>query len=302
MSFDIGDVLTQAWQITWRNKSLWWFGIIIALAISPIFLFMLLPFFIPFLTESQAVNSNPSIILLTMMGFVLLSIIFFVVLYISSTLINTAVILGIWRAAEGKERVALIELLKDSLPFFWRVLGIMFLYTAALMIVNIGIQVFTLLISLVTLGLGALCAMPLMFLLYPVMFIGSVWLELAINSIVIDKMTIMEAARNGWRMIRNNVLAIILVTVVIYFGTSIFSSIMIVPVMVPFFMVPFALLDGNSHWIILAVAVLFGLLSVPVFALITGVVSTFARSVWVMAYLRLTRSAKPNVELQEATA
>ena len=222
MSFDIGDVLTQAWQITWRNKSLWWFGIIIALAISPIFLFMLLPFSIPFLTESQAVNSNPSIILLTMMGFVLLSIIFFVVLYISSTLINTAVILGIWRAAEGKERVALIELLKNSLPFFWRVLGIMFLYTAALMIVNIGIQVFTLLISLVTLGLGALCAMPLMFLLYPVMFIGSVWLELAINSIVIDKMTIMEAARNGWRMIRNNVLAIILVTVVIYFGIKYF--------------------------------------------------------------------------------
>jgi len=302
MSFDIGDVLTQAWQITWKNKSLWWFGIIIALAISPIFLFMLLPFSIPFLTESHAINSNRSIILLIMMGFVLLSIIFFVALYILSTLINTAVILGIWRAVEGKERVTLLELLKNSLPFFWRVLGIIFLYTTAIMIVNIGIQVFVTLISIVTLGLGALCAMPLSLLLYPVIFIGSVWLELAINSIVVDKMTIMEAARNGWRMIRNNVLAIILVTVVIYFGISVFSSIMIVPMMIPFFMVPFAFLDGNSHWIILAIAVLFGLLSIPIFALITGVVSTFTRSIWVVAYQRLTRSAKPNVELQEATA
>ena len=170
------------------------------------------------------------------------------------------------------------------------------------MIVNIGVQVFTTLISIVTLGLGALCVMPLTLLLYPVMFIASVWLELAINSIVIDKMAVMEAARNGWRMIRNNVMAVILVTIVVYFGISIFSSFMIVPVMIPFFMIPFAFLGGNPHWIILAVAIVFGLLSVPVFALITGVVSTFARSVWVLTYQRLSRSAKPNAELQGETA
>ena len=302
MNFDIGDVLTQAWQITWKNKSLWWFGIIIALAISPIFLFILLPLSIPFLTESPAVNLNPSLILWTLIGFMFLLMVFFFVVYILSALINTAVILGIWRAAEGKERVALLELLKNSLPFFWRVLGVMFLYTAAIMIVNIGVQVFATLISIVTLGLGALCVMPLTLLLYPVMFIASVWLELAINSIVIDKMAVMEAARNGWRMIRNNVMAVILVTIVVYFGISIFSSFMIVPVMIPFFMIPFAFLGGNPHWIILAVAIVFGLLSVPVFALITGVVSTFARSVWVLTYRRLSRSAKPNAELQGETA
>jgi len=302
MSFDIGDVLTQAWQITWKNKSLWWFGIILTLIVFPFLIAFLLPISIPFLLENQRTNSIPFLIPLLLMGFIFVIIIFFVIIYLFTVLMSTSIALGAWRAAEGKERVALVELLKNSLPFFWRVLGVMLLYAAVLMVINIGVQIFITVISLVTLGFGALCAMPLTLLLYPVMFIASVWLELAINGIVIDKMMVMEAVKQGWQMIRNNILAVALVTVVVYFGISIITSILVTPVMAPVFIILFGFLNSKLNWIVLAVATLLGLLFVPVFALISGWSNTFVRSIWVLTYLRLKHSVKPNTELQEVSA
>ena len=214
----------------------------------------------------------------------------------------SSIVLGVWKVIEGKEQGTLLELIKESLPFFWRVLGVMLLYAAILTVITLAIQMFTTVISLVTFGLGALCAVPLIFLMYPIMFLATVWLELAINGIVIDKMMVTEAVRQGWQMIRNNLLAIIVVTVVVYFGISIITSILVMPVMIPAFMIPLSFLNGKPNWIILAVATLLGLLFVPVLALISGWSNTFIRSIWVLTYQRLKQSAKPNAELQGETA
>ena len=47
MNFDVGEVLSRAWQITWKHRVLWIIGILFGFFISTMFLLMFFPFLLP---------------------------------------------------------------------------------------------------------------------------------------------------------------------------------------------------------------------------------------------------------------
>jgi hypothetical protein len=258
---------------------------------------MIVPISFPFFLRDQRMD----LFLLAMAGFVVVFLVFFAIMYLVSAVFQTALTLGTLRAIQDEEQIPLIELIRNSMPFFWRVLGVMVLYAVAIMMVNLAIQAIVFLLAIVTFGVGMLCATPLSLLQYPVIFVAVAWMEQAVNGVVIHKMTAMDAIKQGWQIIRNNLLTVGLVIIVVYFGISMVSMIVVMPMMTPLFILPFGFLEGEPNWIIIAVSLLFGAAFIPLYALLTGWSAVFTKSTWVLTYLRLTRPTESQPVLQEAT-
>ena len=121
MSFDFGEVLKRAWQITWKHKILWIFGFF-SMALA--FLFFPLGFIpmfsvlldedVPFWIEQPAfIFGYFGIFVLLMIGSLFLG-----------ALMQAAISVGALRAEQGSENISFRETLKTSLPYFWRFLAV----------------------------------------------------------------------------------------------------------------------------------------------------------------------------------
>jgi len=299
MNFELGEVLTRAWQITWKHKVLWIIGILFGFFISTMFPLMFSPFLLPMLMQNSKTALMPGLII---GGYIIAFLLFMLALYPISVLTQTAVTLGILEVDQDNEHFSASELIKRSLPFFWRVLGLMLLFAVGMNLIILIIQTIIFLLIIVTLGLAAICMMPLMFLMYPALYVAIVWMEQAVNGIIVDNMTVMEAARQGWNLVRNNLLSVALMALVIYLGIGFVTGIVMVPMMIPFFIVPFSFIENEPNWTILSISMLCTVAFIPLFALISGWSMIFTKSAWVLTYLRLTRSPKLQPLPEEATS
>jgi len=290
MTFDIGEVLSRAWQITWKHKVLWIIGILFGFFVSIMFPLMFSPILFPVLMQNSRIDLR--VVLPLIVVYTILFLLFMIVLYPMSVLAQTSVTLGVLNANEDGEDISAVDLLKRSLPFFWRVLGLMLLFAVGMTLITLVIQVFMVLLTILTLGLAALCMMPLSLLMYPLLFCSAVWMEQATSAIIIDNMTLAEAARQGWSLIRNNLLPVTLMALVVYFGIGLVTGALMMPMMIPIFIAPFSFMEHQTNWPILSISILWTLAFIPLFAFISGFSMVFTKSTWVLTYLRLTRSPK----------
>ena len=298
MNFDVGEVLSRAWQITWKHRVLWIIGILFGFFMSTMFLLMFFPFLLPLLIQNSRMDLMPVFIV----GFIIAFLLFFLVLYPISVFAQTSATLGILDANQDTEHFSASELIKKSLPFFWRVLGLMLLFAVGMNLIFFITQAIMFLLTIVTLGIAAICMTPIMFLMYPAFYIAIVWMEQAMNGIIIDNMTVTDAAKQGWNLIRNNFMSIALMALVVYFGIGLVTGILIVPIMIPLFVVPFSFMENEPNWTILSISMLCIAVFMPLFAFISGWSLIFTKSAWVLTYLRLTRGLAAQPVLFEATS
>ena len=298
MNFDVGEVLSRAWQITWKHRVLWIIGILFGFFMSTMFLLMFFPFLLPLLIQNSRMDLMPVFIV----GFIIAFLLFFLVLYPISVFAQTSATLGILDANQDTEHFSASELIKKSLPFFWRVLGLMLLFAVGMNLIFFITQAIMFLLTIVTLGIAAICMTPIMFLMYPAFYIAIVWMEQAMNGIIIDNMTVTDAAKQGWNLIRNNFMSIALMALVVYFGIGLVTGILIVPIMIPLFVVPFSFIENEPNWTILSISMLCIAVFMPLFAFISGWSLIFTKSAWVLTYLRLTRGLAAQPVLFEATS
>jgi len=287
---DFTEILSRAWKITWKHKVLWLFGIVSMLVVFIYFpiAFVSNPVFLSLLSDkfARAVD-QPSFILLS--G--LLPFAFIILMIPVSVILLSATTLGVLEADEGAEKLSFGGLIKESLPFFWRVLGFMAMYMLGTMIVMTIFMFFNMAVSIVTFGLGALCMMPLFLLLFPVFMLAYAWLEMGQVAILGDHMGLMDAVNQAWKLIRTNFWQIVLMIIVIYFGVSMVSTIVMFPIMIPFFLVPFGISSsGDVDRNVILVSLLCMLAYSPVFAIFQGMALAFMKSAWALTYMRLARS------------
>ena len=302
MNFDLGEVLSHAWQITWKHKVLWIIGILMGLFTSIMFPLMFSPLLVPMLMQNSRTDLTP--VMGFTIGLAVVLLLYFLALYPLSVITQTSITLGVLSANEGGESLRVMDLFKRSFPFFWRILGLMLLYAAGIGMTIFIIQAFLFLLTIVTFGLAALCMMPLTLLMYPLLFGSIVWMEQAMNGIIIDNMRIEAAVRQGWSLLRNNLASFTLIALVVYFGIGLVTGALMMPMMIPFFLAPFTFLEHQTNWPILSISALWTLVFFPSFAFITGLSMVFTKSIWVLTYLRFTRSPKlqPLPRTAEATS
>jgi hypothetical protein len=191
MNFNFGEVLTRAWQIVWKHKILWVFGIFAACSrgngggggggggdgTGP----GGQPF--PQLQQTfeqigQWISDNPWIVAV----FILLILVFVVLALFLGTIGRVGLIRGPYQAEQGAARLVFGELFSESMPYFWRVFGLSFLIGLIFLLLFIPLVLF----GVLTGGIGFACLLPLFCILIPVGFAVTVVIEQA-NAAIVQK-------------------------------------------------------------------------------------------------------------------
>lgn len=299
MTFDFGEVLSRAWQITWKHKVLWVYGFLQTMAGFLLLPLAVIPAFAPLVSDRPVgIVNEPWFFLIFIVGF----LVFMLAIYPLSVLINGALTIGVLRAERGEEKLSFMELTRESFPYFWRLLGLMLLFTIGIMLVMFAFSALQMIFSVVTLGIGSICLAPLSLLTYPLLFVWYVCMEQSIAAIVLDDMNVMDAAKQGWQIFRENIGAVVVMGLILYLGVSLIGGIAMIPMLVPFFALPFAIGVEEFNRMILLVAGVGAVIYLPLFAIFQGAIMALMKSGWVLTYLRLTRSTKSQPLLQEAAS
>jgi hypothetical protein len=302
VNFDIGAVLTRAWQITWKNKVLWG---ITALPILPVFLLFPFWFVLVFMdgfdpNKIQSWAENPA--------FVILGVIFYLVIIVGSVALQiisrASVTLGVFKVETENQPVVFVDGLKNGLRYFLRIFGVFALISGGIFVVFLAFFACGALFSVATMGLGAICIQPLFLLMLPVSMLIMALMEQAEAAVVADELGIMDAVKRAYELIRSNIWRYVLITIVIYFGMNLIMSLIMFPLMLPFFFIMMNNLDSGMDFNnILKLQAVFGAVLFPVMALVQGFIMTYLKSAMMLVYLRLTRPVNEDKpELQAVVA
>lgn len=292
VNFDFGETLSSAFQITWRRKILWVFSALPILLSFLIFPLMFVPIF---LTDNGSFNDpffvdQPVYMILFIAFGIFISLASYALYGISSS----SVILGVVRADKGDaEGFTFNELFNDAKPYWLRVLGVLLLIGLGVSVIFMVIFGCMAIFGAVTIGLGFICMVPLMLLMYPAMLVLYGIIEESQVAVVVDDLGVTDAIRRGWELVRANFWRIVLISLIVYLGIGILSSIAMIPLISPFFLIPFFMDSGNFDMTSRTMMLILGgfsLIFFPVMALVQGVGLTFMKSVYALVYLRLTKS------------
>lgn len=303
MNFNFGEVLTRAWQIIWKHKVLWIFGIFAGCGrgggggtggtggggggTGP----GTQPF--PELERifeqiGQWIEQNPWIVAV----FIILILVLTLLAIFLGTIGRIALIRGTYQAESGVGRLNFGELFSESMPYFWRVFGLSLLIFLLALLVFIPVALGGVLFSVLTMGIGALCILPLICILIPLIWALSVVIEQANVAIVLDNLSIGDGFRKGWEVVRANVGPIILLTLIIFIGSGVVGFIVALPIIAAILPLIFAAASNNTNsvWItVLCCAAYF-----PVLVLLSGMLNAYVQSVWTLTYMRLTATLPPD--------
>jgi hypothetical protein len=288
MNFDFGEVLTRAWKITWNHKVLWALSLLpllIVLLLLPVWLVVVFQREVDFDAISTWME-NPT--------YMSIALIIYLAAFAASLFLQiisrASVTLGIYRAEAALPPMTFVELFRDGFRYFWRVLGIVFLITVGLLLICLVFVGITAALSVVTMGLAALCLQPLFLLIVPLSMLAMAFREQSESAIIADELNVMDAFKRAYELIRSNIWKYVLITLIIYFGMSVLTSLITVPFMLPMFFLMMRTLDSGPDFnSMIRMQAVFGVVILPLMAVIQGFSLTYLKSAMMLTYLRLTR-------------
>ena len=289
MSFDYGNILTRAFQITWRHKSFWLFSIIPMLFSFAGIFFFIAPVFL--LGDESDLVWVALVVWLTGLALT------FVASFLIGTVGSSALMLGILRVERGEGSTSFMDLLRDGLLYFRQVLGVMLIVQLSIGLVMTLFFCFYMAASVVTMGLASICFQPIFILMTPLSFLMVAVIDAALMAVISEDMGPWDAVKRGIQVVRDHVWKFVILTLIVYFGTSILMGILITPATIPVMAFPLLMESGmDISWeMFLLIAGLFSCIFFPLMALLSGVTGTFMNSTLGISYLRLARPAESEV-------
>lgn len=320
MNFNFGEVLSRAWQIVWRHKVLWIFGIFAGCSRggggnsggsgNTGF-------------ETQSPNLPPEVLrwfeiiqenlmLILVLGLTLICL-FWILSIFLGTIGRIGLIRGTSRADDGATDLIFGQLFSESLPYFWRVFGLSLLmaipFLVVIAVVFAGVLAFVVsasgagdealfgLVAMVPLVIACAC------ILVPIMIVIGLIVRQAERAIVLENMSVFPALSRGWDVFRNNLGPIIVMAVILFIINLAVSFVIAIPVFLIVLPTMFAFIAGEAqNWTPLAVMGVGLCLYIPVSLVLNGIAIAFAESAWTLTYLRLTRPPAEAPLIVEANA
>ena len=299
---DFGYVLRRAWEIIWKFKVLWIFGILAGCGqaggsggSNSGYQFSGDDSQFTRQIETFFNQLDPSIITLLVILAIIIVLVLIVLAILLGTVGRVGLIRGVVKAEEGAQRLTFGELWRESLPYFWRVFGLNLL-VGVIMIVTFLVLLFPgILLTAATMGMFVLCLIPLICLLLPIMWAVMVVVEQANIALVVENLGIVDAIKRGWQVVRENVGSMIVMWLILVLGVGLVGGMIIG---LPLIVVAAPLVVGyasgtydaiRSGWITFGVLLLIYL---PILLVLSGILKSYVASAWTLTFLRLT--AKPS--------
>ena len=299
MDFNFGEVLSRAWQITWRHKTLWGFSL---LPMIPVIIYI--PLLLYFLVSTDFTKGlpdflkNPGLIFL-FFAVMMIMIGISLVLRVFSKSATTS---GILQVEEGKDRLTSAEILQGGQRHFWRILGVTILIAIGMLMFFAAFSACLSVVGFVTFGIGSLIG-QILFLPATLFFYAVT--EQSQAAVVADGMSPADAILYAWKLVNENLATFAVLALVLYVGLTLIGSIAMLPVLLPIFLIvlnKFTTEFSNPAlpWIAMSCFVVF----MPVYLLLQAGTMLYTKSAFMITYLRLTRNLKlqPLPRTVEATS
>jgi len=314
---NLGEVLSKAWKIIWKNKVLWIFGILSSCGRGGggggggnsnfntdgsgdnLFNNGNNPFsdgkfpgmeefgrnMEQFFNGSEAQTWIPIVI-----GLFCLILILSLVFIFLGTIGRIGLIKGTLLAENGQTPLSFGQVWSASTAYFWRV----FLLNLVIGLV-VGAAILILLVpgiilSVATMGVGMLCLIPVFCLLIPISLVINVIIEQANVAMVVENLGIMDAVKRGWRVCRENLGPIAVIALIVLIGGGIVSLVITLPLILVLIPV-FAGVISNDETVLTGALATAGIMLcclVPVVIALEGVLQSYIGSVWTLTFMRLT--------------
>jgi hypothetical protein len=300
MALDFGSILSRAWQITWRHKVLWIFGILAGLAGG----FQGAQFNYNFGGRRGPAPSpnvpptqwppdlrrvfgdvDPNVVIAIVAGIVLVSIVLAVIFYVLGIIGRGGLIGGV-RQAQAQDNVTFGEAWAIGVRRFWPVLGI-----------SLIVFVIALLVLAASLGLAAtVCLLPLACVGFLLVAALGVYTNLAQAAAVVDNLGAVAALQRAWELIRANfggILILAIILVVVGWLSGLLLGLPLIIVVLPAILGAAAAFSGAERVLgpALAVAGLCFIAYLPVLIVLGGILNTWFGAAWTLAYQALTGPA-----------
>jgi hypothetical protein len=309
MNFNFGEVLTRAWQIIWKHKVLWIFGIFAGCSRGsgnfrgnsggggggggqPNFPPEVMRIF-------EIIQQNLTMFIV--LGCILLLVIWAVTVFLG-TIGRVGLIRGTYEAEAGAEKLIFGQLFSESTPYFWRIFGLSLIVGIPILVV-LAVLIAALVAFAVSASngndaarVGVFGIAPLLIgcfcLLIPVMFVVGMIIRQAENAIVLEDLRVLPAISRGWDIFRANLGPIILMAIILAVMGVIVGVIVALPVLAV--VVPAAVtfaINKSQNWTPMIFAGICLCLYIPVAWVLNGIITAYTEAAWTLTYMRLT--AKP---------
>ncbi len=301
---DFGYVIKRAWQIIWKFKVLWVFGILASCGQAGgtggsnwSYSFSSQDSYSTLQVQHFFNQLTPASIALLIAIALIFSLAVIVIVILLGTIGRVGLIRGTMKAEQGAERLTFGELWRDGLAYFWRVFGLNLLIGITIFLAIIFMVFAGILLTVGTLGLFALCLLPLICLLIPVMWAVYVVIEQANVALVVENTGIIEAIKRGWQVVWRNIGSMIVMSLILILGVSLVGGIIIgLPLIIVAAPAIAGFAAGTSVAIRngLIVSGLFFIIYLPFLLILSGILRGYTSSAWTLTYLRLTHKPAQN--------
>jgi len=314
------EILQNAWNIIWKHKILWIFGILAGCTSNR--------HGISYNSNSSSWNhtenlqSIPPQVMRTLhhiqtifihplfWGGLLLFFILVILLrlYLGTTG-NLGIILGTKKAKEGAERLSFGELWSGGTPYFWRYLGAWLISTVPFFVIGLFFIIGFLILLLPMLfhprqiqggmvALWAILASVGILVLSLLALAVRLFMNIALNALVLEDLEIRDAFRRGWEVFRPSFLEILLMAVILGAIRVIAGIIIALPLVgiILALIVPaaFASAFGGHISSGLVTSFIIGisctLIYLPILLGAGGLILSYVQSAWTLTYLSLTET------------
>lgn len=292
MNFDYGNILTRSFQLTWKHKSFWLFSMLPMIIGIFIFAALIAPVFL-------LDGSDDEMTTLVLVLWVIVMVIGGIVSLLVGTAGSASLMLGILRAERGEGSTSFMDLLRDGFQYFGRTLAVILILQFSIGAVFTVFILCIALLSFVTMGLASICLQPVMILLTPVSFLVVALMDGALVAVIDEDLGAWDAIKRAYQVVREHVWKFVILTIIIYFGSTILSGILVFPAMIPAMAAPIMMeadAGGRAMFLIFGA---FACLFFPLMTLFSGIVGTLMTAVLGLSYLRLAHSDGQVIFAQE---
>ena len=309
MNFNFGEVLTRAWQIIWKHKVLWVFGILASCGQGgggnggSNTNFDTPSSNLPPQTQQWISTIEQNIQTYVIIAFALACVIWIVVLFLN-TVGKIGLIRGTSEADGGAESLIFGQLFSESMPYFWRVLGLTVILALPVFIIAVGLAVFAVfaVVGVSEVGGRALALfgmLPVLIgcacLLVPVMFVAGMIFRQAERAVVLEDMAVMPSLSRGWEIFRGNLGPIIIMAIILAILGFIAGLVIAIPIFLVVFptVFAFAFSQGESFTPLIFMGICL-CIYIPVALVAQGIVTSYTESAWTLTYMRITQPKQDN--------
>lgn len=305
-----GDIIRDAFVISWRNKFLWFFGFFLSGAINSIVTPSSFGDLTPDPTDvasgqppdwvanlGEFVENNPVPLVVGASLVVLVLVLALIFFFVLSRAALSESVAAVDRGEERRFGLAW----RAGLSRFWRVLGLIIIVGLISLVVTLVVSALAALFGVGVFFVTESAALRVLVVSLVILFFLPVVIALSIFFVVLNQYALRQAVvadegifasiEGAWRLLRRNVgsslvLLLIQVGLAIAFGLVMFLAILIASLLLS--AVVTALVSAELGAVAVVVGIISSLLvSVP-FVLATCLAGAFHQAYWTLAYLRLT--------------